>query len=80
MADTDTAAAGDFAEYVSHEEFRAGLAAGRFRVVVNPKLARRQAQRLLLIVVVTPDHRRRPGAALTGRTWRARCWWRPACC
>ena len=28
MADADTAAAGDFAEYVSHEEFRAGLAAG----------------------------------------------------
>ena len=70
MADTDTAAAGDFAEYVSHEEFRAGLAAGRFRVVVNPKLARRYvAQRLLLIVVVTPIIGVGLALALTGRTW-----------
>ena len=46
---------GDDAEYVAHEEFRAGLPAGRFRVVVDPKLARRfVSQRLMLIVFVTP--------------------------
>jgi hypothetical protein len=48
-------AQGEFAEYVSHEEFRAGMPAGRFRLVVDPKLARRWvSQRLLLVVLVLP--------------------------
>jgi hypothetical protein len=61
---------GEFAEYVAHEEFRAGLPAGRFRVIVNPKLARRYvSQRLLLVVVVTPVIGIGLALALTGRTW-----------
>ena len=65
------AAAGeDFAEYIPHEDFRAGLPAGHFRVVVDPKLARRfVAQRLLLVVVVTPVIGIGLALALTGHTW-----------
>ena len=60
----------EFAEYVGYEEFRAGLPAGRFHVVVNPKLARRYvSQRLLLIVFVTPLIGVGLALALTGRTW-----------
>ena len=63
------AAEGGFAEYVSHEEFRAGLPAGRFNVVVNPKLARRYvSQRLMLIVVLMPVIGVGIALALTGRT------------
>jgi len=58
-----------FAEYVAHEEFRAGLPAGRFRVVVDPKLARRYvAQRLLLLVVLMPVIGVGIALVLTGRT------------
>lgn len=61
---------GDFAEYVAHEEFRAGLPAGRFRVVVDPKLARRYvAQRLMLLVVLMPLIGAGIALVLTGRTW-----------
>ena len=60
----------DFAEHVAHEEFRRGLPAGHFRVVVDPKLARRYvAQRLLLVVVVMPVIGVGLALALTGRTW-----------
>jgi hypothetical protein len=60
----------DFAEYVAHEEFRAGLPAGRFRVVVNPKLARRYvSQRLLLLVVVMPVIGGGIALALLGAIW-----------
>ena len=60
----------DFAEFVAYEDFRSGLPAGRFRVVVNPKLARRYvAQRLLLLVIVTPLIGAGIALALTGRTW-----------
>lgn len=58
-----------FAEYVPHEEFRSGLPAGRFRVVVNPKLARRYvAQRLLLLVVLMPLIGVGIALVLTGRS------------
>ncbi|HYE38364.1 MAG TPA: hypothetical protein VEB23_00435 [Ramlibacter sp.] len=58
-----------FAEYVSHEEFRAGLPAGRLRVVVDPKLARRYvAQRLLLMVVLMPVIGVGIALVLTGQT------------
>jgi hypothetical protein len=61
---------GAYAEYIAHEEFRAGLPAGRFRVVVDPKLARRYvAQRLLLLVVVMPVIGVGIALVLTGRTW-----------
>ena len=60
----------EFAEYIPHEEFRAGLPAGRFRVVVNPKLARRYiSQRLLLLVVLMPVIGGGIALALTGRIW-----------
>ena len=61
---------GDFAEYIAYEEFRSGLPAGRFRVVVDPRLARRYvSQRLMLIVVVLPVIGVGLALALTGRTW-----------
>ncbi len=64
------APADDFAEYVSHEEFRAGLPAGRFRVIVDPKLARRfVAQRLMLLVVLMPLIGVGIALALTGQRW-----------
>lgn len=60
----------DFADYVAHEEFRAGLPAGRFRVVVDPKLARRYvSQRLLLLVVVMPVIGLGIALALLGAVW-----------
>ena len=43
----------DVADYVSHEQFRTGLPRGRFRVIVNPKLARGYLrQRLWLLPIV----------------------------
>lgn len=61
---------GEFAEYIAHEEFRAGLPAGRFRVIVDPKQARRYvARRLLLLVVVMPVIGIGLALALTGATW-----------
>ena len=67
MADS---AGEEFAEYVAWEDFRGGLPAGRFRVVVDPKLARRYvSQRLMLIVLVLPIVGVGIALALTGRTW-----------
>jgi hypothetical protein len=63
---TDT----DYAEYVPFEEFRAGLPTGRFRLVVNPKLARRfVTQRLFLIVLLMPLIGIGIALALTGARW-----------
>jgi hypothetical protein len=60
----------DYAQYVAFEEFRAGLPAGRFRVVVDPKLARRYvSQRLLLIVLLTPLIGIGIALALIGARW-----------
>ena len=60
----------DYADYVAHEEFRAGLTAGRVRVVVDPRLARRYvAQRLMLMVIVVPVVGVGIALALTGATW-----------
>ena len=59
----------DYAEYVAYEEFRSGLPAGRLRVVVDPKLARRfVSQRLMLLVFLTPLIGAGIALALTGRT------------
>lgn len=45
----------NFAEHVSHDEFRSGLPNGRFRVIVNQKFARGYvSQRLWLVPVVLP--------------------------
>jgi hypothetical protein len=60
----------DLAEYIPHEEFRAGVAHGRFRLVVNPKLARRYiARRLLLLVLLMPLIGVGLALALSGATW-----------
>lgn len=37
---TDPTADADSVPYIAHDEFRAGLPYGRFRIVVNPKLSR----------------------------------------
>jgi hypothetical protein len=64
------APAEDFAEYIPHAEFRAGLPAGRFRLVVDPKLARRfVTQRLMLMVVLMPVIGVGIALVLTGHTW-----------
>lgn len=61
----------DLAPYVSFEEFRAGLPHGRFRVVVDPKLARRYVgQRLWLLPLVMAVIGAGLVLALTGSTWR----------
>ena len=65
-----TVAEEDAVPYVPHEEFRAGLSAGRIRVVVNPKLARRYvSQRLMLLVLMMPLIGVGIALALVGRTW-----------
>jgi len=59
-----------FAEFVSHADFRAGLAAGRMRVVVDRKLARRfVTQRLLLMVFLLPLIGVGIVLALAGELW-----------
>jgi hypothetical protein len=59
-----------FAEYVAFEEFRAGLPAGHFRLVVDPKLARRfVSQRLMLLVVLMPLIGLGIALALLGARW-----------
>jgi hypothetical protein len=60
----------DFAEYVAHEEFRAGLPFGRFRVIVDPKRARRYVtQRLMLVVLLMPLIGIGIALALVGARW-----------
>jgi hypothetical protein len=57
------------AEFIAFDEFRAGLPAGRFRVVVDPRLARRYvAQRMLLLVIVMPIIGVGMALAVTGST------------
>ncbi|MDM0045190.1 hypothetical protein QTH91_11905 [Variovorax dokdonensis] len=59
-----------FADYVSHEDFQAGMAAGRMRVIINPKLARRfVSQRLLLMVFLLPLIGVGVVLALAGKLW-----------
>ena len=59
----------NLAEYVSHDEFRTGLPNGRFRVIVNPKLARGYVgQRLWLLPVVLPIIGAGVALALSGST------------
>ena len=55
---------------MAYEDFRSGLPAGRFRVIVDPKLARRYvSQRLMLVVLVLPLIGVGIALAMTGRTW-----------
>ena len=53
-SDTDTADQPQTVE-VSHQEFRTGLPAGRFRVIVNPDRARKYVKhRLMLTALILP--------------------------
>ena len=53
-SDTDTADQPQAIE-VSHQEFRTGLPAGRFRVIVNPERARKYVKhRLMLTALILP--------------------------
>ncbi len=39
--------------YVSHQEFRAGLPAGRFRLIVNPERAQKYVKHRLFVVGIS---------------------------
>ncbi len=56
MSDTSPSNAPDAeAIYVPHEEFRTGLPAGRFRLIVNPDRARKYVKhRLMLTALILP--------------------------
>jgi hypothetical protein len=55
---------------VSHEEFRAGLPAGRFRVIVNPALAPRYLQhRLWIRTLLLPVLGLGVALAMSGYLW-----------
>jgi hypothetical protein len=55
---------------VSHEDFRRGLPAGRFRVIVNPERARKYVKhRLLLTFIVLPVIAIGAALALSGYPW-----------
>ncbi|QJW84905.1 hypothetical protein HK414_18955 [Ramlibacter terrae] len=60
----------NLAEYVSHDDFRTGLPQGRFRVIVDPKLARGWVrQRLWLLPIVMAMIGAGLALALGGATW-----------
>lgn len=60
----------DLAPYVSHQEFRTGLPAGHFRVIINRKLARGYvSQRLWMLPVLLPVFGAGLALALSGYTW-----------
>lgn len=55
---------------VSHEEFRAGLPVGRFRVIVNPTLAPKYVQhRLWLKILLLPVLGIGVALAISGYLW-----------
>jgi hypothetical protein len=55
---------------VPHQEFRAGLPAGRFRVIVNPDKARKYVKhRLLLSFIILPVIGGGAALALSGFPW-----------
>ncbi|HEY8356775.1 MAG TPA: hypothetical protein VIL30_04870 [Ramlibacter sp.] len=59
-----------YAPYVSHEDFRAGLPVGRFRVIVDPRRARPWVrQRLWLLPIVMAMIGAGLALALGGATW-----------
>lgn len=72
MSETSPSAGADGGEgiYVPHEEFRAGLPAGRFRVIVNPDRARKYVKhRLLLTALILPIIGTGIGMAFYGYRW-----------
>lgn len=71
MSDTDLPAAPSTepTEF-THQEFRSGLPAGRFRVIVNPDKARKYVKhRLLLTFIILPVIAIGAALALSGYTW-----------
>lgn len=56
--------------YVPHEEFRTGLPAGRFRLIVNPDRARKYVKhRLMLTALILPIIGTGIGIAYFGHAW-----------
>lgn len=56
--------------YVPHEEFRTGLPAGRFRLIVNPERARKYVKhRLMLTALILPVIGTGIGMAYFGYPW-----------
>jgi hypothetical protein len=72
---SETAPVADTADHpetveVSHQEFRTGLPAGRFRVIVNPDRARKYVKhRLMLTALVLPIIGTGIGMAYFGYPW-----------
>ncbi len=71
MSETSPSSAGEpEAIYVPHEEFRAGLPAGRFRLIVNPDRARKYVKhRLMLTALILPIIGTGIGMAYFGYPW-----------
>ncbi|MCZ8253990.1 MAG: hypothetical protein O9318_16100 [Hylemonella sp.] len=72
MSETSPSADADGGEgiYVPYEEFRVGLPAGRFRVIVNPDRARKYVKhRLLLTALILPIIGTGIGMAFYGYRW-----------
>lgn len=53
MNEPDTSAKTSSPIYVSHQEFRAGLPAGRFRLIVNPERAQKYVKQRLFVVGIS---------------------------
>lgn len=67
MSDTQPS---EEAIYVPHAEFRTGLPAGRFRLIVNPERARKYVKhRLLLTALILPFIGTGIGMAFYGYRW-----------
>jgi hypothetical protein len=72
MSETPPSAGAEGGEgiYVPYEEFRIGLPAGRFRVIVNPDRARKYVKhRLLLTALILPIIGTGIGMAFYGYRW-----------
>lgn len=53
MNEPDTSAQASSPIYVSHQEFRDGLPAGRFRLIVNPERAQKYVKHRLFVVGIS---------------------------
>ena len=70
MSDSDAASQIPEAIEVPHAEFRVGLPAGRFRVIVNPERARKYVKhRLMLTALILPIIGTGIGIAYYGYPW-----------
>jgi hypothetical protein len=70
MSETQSAQGAEEPIYVPHEEFRAGLPAGQFRLIVNPERASKYVKhRLLLTALILPIVGAGIGMAFYGYPW-----------